>query len=82
MSYIWPNNRDIWTESGRTALAKEVYKALFGKDGGFKREKRAYRHLCGEPAVSKVAWAGYIAVAGPDPAYGPDAVRVSIFGQQ
>ena len=64
------------------ALAKEVYKALFGKDGGFKREKRAYRHLCGEPAVSKVAWDGHIAVAGPEPAYGPDAVRVSIFGQQ
>ena len=21
MSYIWPNNRDIWTESGRIALA-------------------------------------------------------------
>ena len=74
----WP----LEAESGRTALAKEVYKALFGKDGGFKQEKRAYRHLCGEPAVSKVAWDGYIAVAGQDPAYGPDAVRVSIFGQQ
>lgn len=77
--YNWPNNRDVWTEGGRTALAKEVYKALFGKDGGYPRDRRQYRHLCGEPTVSKVNWAEYIAATAV--VYGPHAVRCFIVGQ-
>ena len=76
--HIWSNdNRDTLTGGARTALAKEVFAAVYGTpvtSTMFPRTERSFAHLCGEPKESKASWSHYLACSKVRQ-YGPEAVR-------